>query len=90
MHFPFDTPPDTAVITCCHVLDGHAILHVSHDADDGMWQFLCGKSHSTHEARVVSLAEILALDQSVAALSRLPFGCTAQRRWRFSPWKISE
>ena len=53
MDFPFDDAPNTAVITCCHILDhGAPILHVSHDADDGMWQFLCGACHDESEGRI--------------------------------------
>lgn len=90
MRFPFDEAPDTAVITCCHVLDGHAIRHVSHDADDGMWQFLCGKAHDTEEAHVVSLREIYTRDRSIAALAKLPCGSSASRKWRFTRWSISK
>ena len=44
MKFPFYDAPNTATITCCHILEnGEPILYVSHDEDDGMWQFLCGK-----------------------------------------------
>ena len=43
MEFPFYDSPDTATIICCHILERQApILYVSHDEDDGMWQFLCG------------------------------------------------
>ena len=64
--FPFADSPDTAVITCHHVLEGSPILRVTHDADDGMWQFLCGHVHETDEARVISLQEALTLDASPA------------------------
>ena len=48
MKFPFYDAPNTATITCCHILEnGEPILYVSHDEDDGMWQFLCGKAHET-------------------------------------------
>lgn len=44
MEFPFYDSPDTATIICCHILKRQApILYVSHDEDDGMWQFLCEK-----------------------------------------------
>jgi len=56
MKFPFYDAPNTATITCCHILEnGEPILYVSHDEDDGMWQFLCGKAHETDEAKLVSL-----------------------------------
>ena len=53
MDFPFYDAPDTATIICCHIIDDdEPILYVSHDEDDGMWQFLCGSRHNTDEARV--------------------------------------
>ncbi len=40
MEFPFYDSPNTATIICCHILERQApILYVSHDEDDGMWQF---------------------------------------------------
>ena len=45
MEFPFYDSPDTATIICCHILERQTpILYVSHDEDDGMWQFLCGET----------------------------------------------
>ena len=41
--FPFKDKPNIACITCSHILDENKpILYVSHDYDDGCWQFLCG------------------------------------------------
>jgi len=66
-NFPFDDAPNTAVITCCHVLDRSLpLLHVSHDMEDGMWQFLCGRCHDEAEARIVSLYSIYMHDPSIA------------------------
>ena len=36
LSFPFDDQQNTACIVCCHILEGHPILYVSHDEDDGM------------------------------------------------------
>lgn len=89
MNFPFNDYPNTAVLTCCHIIDGSAsILYVSHDADDGMWQFLCGKSHSENEARVVSLYEIYALDPTIAQIADLPYGYIAKRKSIKSNWIV--
>ena len=89
MNYPFYDNPDTAVITCCHIIDGSEhILYVSHDSDDGMWQFLCGNSHNTDDARVVSLLDIFSMDNSVGELSELPLGCCAERDSIKSKWKI--
>lgn len=43
MEFPFYDPPNVATIICRHILEnGAPILYISHDEDDGAWQFLCG------------------------------------------------
>jgi hypothetical protein len=75
MEFPFYDPPNTAVIVCCHVLDeGKPILYVSHDEDDGMWQFLCGPTHyDINEARLVSLKYAFSLDQSIGVRELLGY-----------------
>lgn len=81
MDFPFYDAPDTASITCCHIVDdGKTILYVSHDEDDGMWQFLCGSTHETAEARLVSLEYIFDLDHSVGVLKDMPYGCCAEKK----------
>ena len=87
--FPFRAAPDTAVITCCHVLAGAPILRVTHDEEDGMWQFLCGGEHDASEARVIALKEAYALDASLGKLAKLPCGCAAQRSSKTGKWKIS-
>ena len=49
--FPFNDDPHTACIVCSHVLNKEEpITYISHD-EDGMWQFLCGKEHTTDDAR---------------------------------------
>ncbi len=86
--FPFSDTPDTACFTCCHVLDGHEpILYVSHD-EDGYWQFLCGREHTTEEARVVSLEDILSTDSSVADLAGLGYGEYAESEDEYSDWVV--
>jgi hypothetical protein len=86
--FPFSDTPDTACFTCCHITDGQRpIRFVSHD-EDGYWQFLCGSSHSTEEARIVSLAEILKLDGSVAAFAALDLGEFAEAQNGHNDWVV--
>lgn len=88
--FPFREAPETAVITCCHVMAGAPILRVTHDEEDGMWQFLCGGEHDAGEARVIALQEAHALDASLGKLVKMPCGCVAQRRSKTGKWHISE
>lgn len=89
MIFPFCDKPNTATIICCHIMDNHApILYVSHDEDDGMWQFLCGKKHEMNEAKLVSLKYVFDLDNSVSALSDMPCGFYAERKTQNDDWFI--
>ena len=91
MNFPFFDPPNTASITCRHILEeGAEILYVSHDAEDGMWQFLCGQTHEAEDARLLALEEVFLLDHTIAALADLPFGSVATRKNKRSPWKIQK
>lgn len=86
--FPFADKPNTACFTCCHVLNREKpILYVSHD-EDGYWQFLCGGRHSEEEARVVSLASVLDIDESVSALAQLDYGYYAECENENSDWVV--
>lgn len=89
MKFPFYDVPNTATITCCHIIEnGEPILYVSHDEDDGMWQFLCGKTHGTDEAKLVSLKSIFDLDNSVGILKDMPCGYYAERKTQNDEWRV--
>jgi hypothetical protein len=80
--WPFADPPNTASITTQQVLDGAPILRVTHDADDGGWQFLCGTTDDTADARVIGLGRMIARDSTLGELADLPEGWQA---WRASP-----
>jgi hypothetical protein len=86
--WPFDDPPDVAVITLKQIISRQKpILFVSHDSDDGGWQFLDrGESRET-DAAVVSLATILLIDSSIAALAKLPVGWIAWRQTVCDVWE---
>lgn len=88
MEFPFYDAPNTAVIICCHVMEEEPILFVSHDEDDGMWQFLCGKTHETDDAKLVSLKFVFELDNSIGALVDMPCGFYATREKQEDDWKL--
>ncbi|MCA9001985.1 MAG: hypothetical protein KDB61_08685 [Planctomycetes bacterium] len=87
--YQFPVPKTQACITCCHVTDSKApILHVTHDAHDGGWQFLCGADgHGENDARVLSMLEIVTLDPSVNALHEMPAGVGAEREAVGAEWK---
>ena len=68
--------------------NGENILYVSHEEDDGMWQFLCGKSHEITDAKLVALEEVFALDNSISKIADMPYGYIATRKNVNSEWKI--
>jgi hypothetical protein len=81
--WPFQDPPNTAVLTTVDILDGRQpILLVTHDADDGGWQFLPGSGVPLADARVVALKNICHRDPSVREVADLPEGW---RAWRDKP-----
>jgi hypothetical protein len=85
----FSEPPNLAVIASKNVISGNNwIAHVSHDADDGSWQFLERSAEPLDEcdAVVVSLENILQIDPSVADVSDLQLGWHAWRESKESPW----
>lgn len=89
MEFPFDDAPNTTAIICCHVMKSEApILYVSHDEDDGMWQFLCGKAHGMDEAKLVSLKWVFNSDKSIGELKDMPCGYYAERETAEDNWVI--
>ncbi len=87
--WPFVDPPDVAVFTTRAIVeDGAWIASVSHDADDGAWQFHDSGPGSADvaEARVVSLRHIVERDPTVRDVLDLPLGRRASRDAADSPW----
>lgn len=85
--WPFDHPPNTACITTRLVLEeGYPILLVTHDADDGSWQFLCGSTNNTADGRVVGLSQMLRLEPQLSKIADLPLGWKAWRESTNHSW----
>ena len=83
MSFPFRENPNTATILCKHIARGEQpILYVSHDEDDGMWQFLCNEEHTIEDLMLVTLKQAYELDPSIGEIKDLPLGKEA---WRENP-----
>ena len=90
--WPFSDDRNLAVFTSKKIVhEGDWIYYVTHDEDDGAWQF---HPHSgptpENEAAVVSLESLVKLDGSLRQLSDLPRGWHA---WRQSPdaaWERSQ
>lgn len=76
-----------AVYLCSHVFEKEEpILYVC--KEDGEWQFLCGKSHDVDEVpKVVGLAHILEMDDSIFDLEDLPDNWEAERLSIDDPWQ---
>lgn len=87
--WPFDDSPNVAVFTTKYVLEGKDwINYVSHDLDDGAWQFHGDSSPvSEEDARIVGLKEIVKRDSSVLELKDLPLGWCAWRETKVSEWQ---
>ena len=86
--WPFEDPENVAVMTVRQIIDdGRPILRVSHDVDDGMWQFLTGGTVRMDDALVVSLRSVYRLDPSIGELADLPLGWTAERSAPEVPWE---
>ena len=90
LSFPFDDQQNTACFVCCHVLEGQPILYVSHDKDDGMWQFLGGSNHDMADARIFFLFEAYNIDNSIGLLKDMPRGYYAIRENVESDWIVKK
>jgi hypothetical protein len=86
----FAKPENLAVITTRQIVsEGQPILHVTHDSDDGGWQFLGSGDANPDDAMVVALRTIVGLDPSVQELADLPLGWHAWRRSVRDSWQRS-
>jgi hypothetical protein len=86
--WPFDDPENVVTMTVRQIThSGQPILLVSHDADDGMWQFLTGGPFEMADAMLVSLREVYRIDPSIVELADLPLGWQASRSAVGKPWQ---
>jgi hypothetical protein len=86
--WPFRDPKNLVTLTVRQITQGgQAILLVSHDADDGMWQFLTGGPAEMADAMLVSFLYVYQIDPSIAELADLPLGWQAWRSAPGEPWQ---
>ncbi|MFL0269324.1 hypothetical protein [Candidatus Clostridium radicumherbarum] len=77
----FSDAENTAVFTTRQVVNESVpILYVSHDEDDGAWQFHHGSNVSIEDAIIVSLEMMVSLDDTLNQLFDLPLGWIATRK----------
>jgi hypothetical protein len=84
--WPFAEARNAAVITVRQVFSGAPILLVTHDTEEGNWQFLPGGAFSVSDAMVVALEEVVVHDPSLLSLASLPEGWRAERSTPAEPW----
>jgi hypothetical protein len=85
--WPFDQPPNCAVISTCSIMSGDAaVLLVTHDDEDDGWQFLAGGELHMADAVVMSLKSMVDRDTSLLELADLPPGWQASRGATGAAW----
>ena len=90
MEWPFADAPNVVVFTSKSVIeDGDWIHYVSHDEDDGAWQFLSvhGAPEMEADSRIVLLRNMVARDPSLNEIANLPLGWIAWRDNALGEWK---
>lgn len=86
----FADPPNVAVfVDRAVVTRGDWIAYVSHDDDDGGWQFHNSETGPVDEGdiMIVSLQNVVQRDESIQALADLPEGWHAWRTSKSSSWQ---
>lgn len=89
----FQEADNTAVFTTIFVLrDKKDITHVTHDEEDGAWQFFSNDDFEDFEkiAKIVGLGEIVELDNTLLEIADLPEGYQADRRFKGDRWVINK
>lgn len=89
--WPFDDPPNVAVITTKRIIrEGYPILCVVHDDEEGDWQFLDGLDVTVDDGSVVGLGSIVNQDRTILELADLPYGWYAERPTVNAAWVRGE
>ena len=89
----FEEPDNTAVYTTKHVIqDRKPITYVTHEEEDGAWQFFSNDEFENYEdvAMIVGLGQIVALDSSLLELADMPVGHYAFRETSNGKWSIRQ
>lgn len=89
----FKEPLNTAVFTTKFVIEENMpITYVTHDLDDGAWQFFSDDEFEDFEsiAKIVGLSEIIEMDKSILELADMPEGYYAYRESVNGKWVIQK
>jgi len=86
--WPFEDQVNTHALTTVGVLEKNLpILLVTHEMDDGSWQFLCRTTNEPSSGRLICLGCALEKDSSLAQIADLPRGWIAWRDSVGEPWQ---
>lgn len=89
--WPFEDPTNVAVFTTEQIMSGSAqICCVSHDEDDGAWQFYPNAEVTVEDVKLVALHRVFSLDNSLKDIADLPLGWRAERQGPNEPWQRSK
>ena len=89
----FKDADNTAVFTTKFVVvDKKEITKVTHEKEDGAWQFFSADIFEDFEkvAVVAGLGQIINLDSSLLEIADLPLGYSASRNFKGATWTIEE
>ena len=85
--WPFSDPPNFNAFTTRQVMKrDEPVLLVSHESDDGAWQFI-GRDWAEEDLVIVCLEHAVALDPALRELADLPRGWEAVRTRPGAPWR---
>jgi hypothetical protein len=80
---------NTAVFTTKYVIERNSpILYVYHYEEDGAWQFSGKEDCTDSDYKIISLEEMINIDNSILELANLPLGGEAYRENKDSNWII--
>jgi hypothetical protein len=83
----FNDAENTAAITIRKIMNGEEpVLHVTHDEDDGAWQFLGEETPKQEDAVIVHLKHFIDSDPTLEELHDLPIGWHAWRENKNAKW----
>ena len=91
MRSDLDNNHDIAVFTTKYVLEENKpITYVTHEIEDGAWQFLSDDHFDDFEdvAKIVGFQELIDIDPTLAELISMDVGCVATRKHLNDNWII--
>lgn len=86
--WPFDQVPNAACIASEGVMQGKAVLSVTHYADDHSWAFMDAIPADPIDAMIVAMSAVLRLHPDLVEVATLAPGCSASRAGQAGPWSI--